>query len=308
MSPSESIPRVIVPRGEKLHGTDWWAPLPGEALNAAIPYIAQIVDDALSITERIIYYVVTAPENRLKNDTGQRGYVCDPGGYTRIAKRAGVCRKTARNTIKSLERKAALREFRLVMRGKQREKTIYWAAHFGDLLPMWRADPAIWKTAATPARVAVIGRRKQIVTVEMAAERKMNPDRAPLRGSGRGRSEFAQAKREAKIAAGMAAPAPEGIPSDALLHPAFEMLVKCCESNLKDAIDLVNSALAEARRLGNAELPPDAIPGLTRALAMEYKPSREFPLPKPKWFIDRIGAKVIQWIKFPETRSSAKMA
>ena len=287
----------------KTHGTDWWTPAPFTPLNAAIPYVVQIVEDGLSLTERLILRIVTERENQRKNDTGQRGFICDPGGYTRIAKRAGVCRKTVYNAIKSLQKKGVLREFQLVVRGKQREKTIYYAAHYGDILPAWRADPALFHTSADPARVVALGRRKTLATVEVAGSMDMNPDRAPLRGSGRGRSEYVQEKRTAKIeAARNAAAAPEPLPSDADLLTVREAFLKCCPSNLKDTVDIIQAANAEARKMGGA-IAAAVIAQLMLKMAAEYKPSREWPTPTPKHFIVNIAAQVAYWVKQPEERS-----
>jgi hypothetical protein len=298
-----SSPATAAPEKRfKTRGTDWWTPAPGTPLNAGIPYVVQIVDDALSLTERLILRIVTEPESRLKNDTGQRGFLCDPGGYTRIAKRAGVCRKTVYNAIKSLKRKAALREYQLVTRGKQREKTIYYAPHYGDLLPAWRADPSLFHTAAD-ARVVVIGRRKELATVETAALLKMDPSRAPLRGCGRGRSEFAQQK--AARVAGAPRPAPEPLPSDADILTVREAFLKCCPSSLKDTIDIIHTAQAEARKMGG-EIAAAVIGQLMLKIAHEYKPSQAWPTPTPKYFIDNIAAQVAYWVKWPDQRAIAR--
>jgi DNA-binding Lrp family transcriptional regulator len=282
----------------KTRGTDWWTPAPLTPLNAAIPYVVQIVEDALSLTQRLILRIVAARENHLKNDTGQRGFLCDPGGYTRIAKQAGVCRKTVYNAIKALKKKGVLREYKLVVRGKQREKTIYYAAHYGDILPAWRADPTLFHTNAEPARVVALGRCKTLATVEVAGSLNMDPDRAPLRGCGRGRSEFVREKA-ARIAA--AAP-PEPLPSDADLLTVREAFLKCCPSNLKDTVDIIHAANAEARKMGGA-IAAAVIAELMLKIAREYKPSREWPEPRPKYFIGHIAAQVAYWVKQPEERS-----
>lgn len=258
-----------------------------------------MVEDALSLTERLVLRAITAPENRLKNDTGQRGEICDPGGYTRLAKQIGVCRKTIYNAVKGLEGKNALREFRLIMKGKQRERTVYYAPHWGDLLPMWRADPELFKTAATPARLIARGRRKALVTIAEAAEVKMDAQRAPLRGSGRGRSEFSQAMAIRKAAA---APAPDPLPSDDDLRIIREQFLKLCPSNLKDAVDLLRTARAEA-----AGIPAAIVAQLMAKLGHTYKPSADFPTPRPKWFIDRIGSEAAYNAQSPPAKFEARL-
>jgi hypothetical protein len=291
----------------KTRGRDWWAPLPETPLNASVPYVVQIAADGFSLTQARVYDFITRPDNRLKNETGVRGFVCDPGGYTDIAKATGVCRKTVRNAIKALAEKQALREHKVIMRGGQRVKTLYFAVHFGDLLPAWRADPRLFKTNAEPARLVAIGRKKTLATIEVAKAYKIDPDRAPLRGSGSGRSGFAQTKRTAKIeatknkSAGGMPPLPH--PSDAAMYAAQEAMMQCCEPVLEDIMDLCHAVMAESRRLGGGEIPPEAIARAVMDIAREYKPVPKYPRPTPKYFIIKIPAKIAQWVKFPETRA-----
>ncbi len=289
----------------KTRGLDWWTPPPETALNAPIPYVVQLVEDGLSLTEARVYGFITRPDNRLKNDTGARGFICDPGGYGAIAKACGVCRKTAYNAVKSLQVKQALREHELIVRGQQRIRTRYFALHFGDLLPAWRADPKLFKTNAEPARVVVMGRRKTLTTIERAAEYKMNPDRAPLRGCGIGRSEYAQAKRAAKLEATQQ-PAPPALPTDEEIAAVYARLqLADAKPNLKDAIDLIACARAEALRVDGGEIKAHIIAELTTHIEKDYKRSREHPFPKPGWFLTKMPGYVAEWIRRnrPEPRA-----
>jgi hypothetical protein len=276
----------------KVKGTDWWKPEPNTPLNAGIPYVVQIAEDGFSLSQWRVFKWITAPENRLKNDTGVRGFVCDPGGYGHIAKQTGMCWKTVRNAIKAMEAKGAMRTHQKLMRGKQRQKTYYFATHWGDLLPSWRADEKLFHTAADPSRIVVQFRRKEFVTVEVAARMEMDPKRAPLRGSGRGRSEFAQEKEATVVA-----PAPEPLPSDADLAAIHEAFKNVAKSNLQDAIKLERAARAEARKLGNGDLHVAIIVQLLATIGQEYKPTPEYPIPTPKWVIDRMPAQVSWWVK-----------
>lgn len=267
----------------KTRGTDWWTPEPGTPLNAGVFYVVQIADDAFSLTERLIHRAITAPECRLKNSTGDRGFLCDPGGYTALAKRVGVCRKTVYNTIKSLIRKGALREFRIDMKGKQRTRTIYYATHFGDLLPIWRADPKLFHTAVDN-RIVVKGRRKEPVTVEAAALVAMDPRRAPLRGCGAGRGEFEQRQKQPPP------PAPEPLPSNDEIEAVRKEFLKWAPSNLKDWIDVIHAARREA-----PAMPVHILTAKIAEAARSHKPSSEHPTPKAKWIIDRVAPLAAQW-------------
>jgi hypothetical protein len=310
-SPATGAPPAAPEKRFKTRGTDWWTPAPGTPLNAGIPYVVQIAEDGLSLTEFRIFRFITHPDNTSKNDTGVRGSVCDPGGYTAIARAVGVCRKTVYNAIASLKVKGLIREHQLITRGKQRIKTIYFALHFGDVLPAWRANPELFKTNADPARVVAIGRRKTLATMPVARSMNMNPDRAPLRGCGRGRSEFAQAKRAAKIAAtknavtGNAASAapPLPLPSEAAISAVYEALARCCEPVIADALAVCEAVAGEARRLGGGEIPPEAIARAVMDLAHDYKPTPQYPRPTPRYFVKRVPAKIGNWVKYPEARA-----
>jgi hypothetical protein len=284
----------------KTRGTDWWTPPPETPLNAAVPYVVQLVEDGLSLTEQRVYSFIN--RGRPKD---ARGFVADPGGYGAIARGSGICRKTAYNAVKSLKAKGALREHQLIMRGQQRIRTLYFVFHYGDLLPAWRADPKLFKTNAEPARVVAMGRRKTLATVERAAEYGINPDRAPLRGCGRGRSEFAQAKRAAKIEATQLAAAP-ALPTDEEIAAVYARLQEAdSKPNLKDAIDLIACARAEALRVDGGALEARIIAQLTLHISADYKRTREHPFPKPAWFLRKMPGYVAEWIRMnrPEPRA-----
>jgi hypothetical protein len=282
-----------VERKYKVHAPSWWTPTPEMPLRAPVYYVAQIVDpDALSITEQRVLRVITDVNGGAKQQSDpERGYLCDPGGYTQIAHRAGVCRKTAYNAIKSLKAKGVLREFRVLMNGKQRVKTLYFAPYYGNVLKGWRADPLIFKTSL--GRIVVRSRRKYIVTTEEAKAVKMDPDRAPKRGSGRARSDAEQERHAAKVE-----PSPAPLPSDADLEVIREMFSRVTNhSNLKDAIDLLREARAEADRLGYASIEAAVVAALMLEIARLYKTNPKYPSPTPKWFINKISGAVSDWVR-----------
>jgi hypothetical protein len=278
----------------KTGGTDWWQPPAETPRNAGIPYVVQIVEDAISAHERLVFKAITDINGGAKKQIGVRdeesGYVCDPGGYGKIAQRAGVCRKTAYNCVKGLIAKGLLREYQIVMRGKQRVKTIYFAPHFRDVLKAWHAHEALFHTALN--RVVVRSRRKKLMTVQDAADFKMDPARAPKRGCGAGRSEFEQAKAETKVE-----PTPEPLPSDADLNAIREAFSACrTPASLKDAIDVLRVARAESRRAGCALIPAAAVADLMTQIRRAYKPSEDWPDPRPGWFLQEIVGRVAYWV------------
>jgi DNA-binding Lrp family transcriptional regulator len=300
----ESI--VATPR-YKTHGTDWWTPPENTPLNAGVPYVVQIVEDALSLTEwRVLKLLTNTNDGTAKKQRDPRterdGYVCDPGGYSQIAKRVGICRKTARNAIKSLLKKGVIQIWEIAMKGQQRIKTVYFALHYGDVLKGWRANSELFKTDLQ--RVVVRTRRKKLMTLKDAAEYKIDAKRAPKRGSGRGLSETLQEK-----IAGKTAPAPEPLPSDEDLNVIREAFLKCCPSTLKDAIDLLRIARAEARRMGVEAIPAAVVASLMLRIAHDYKPTPKWPTPRPGWFLQEIVGLVADWVKWsaqaraPDTRA-----
>lgn len=282
----------------KTHGTDWWTPPPEMPLNAGIPYVVQIVEDALSATEWRILKLITNVNDGTARKLPGRGegerdsFVCNPGGYSQIAARAGVCRKTARNCIKSLIAKGVLEVWELKMVGQQRVRTIYRALHYSDVLKGWRGNPNLFKTDLQ--RVVVRKRSKKIFTNEEAARFQLDPKRAPKRGSGRGLSEMAQEKIAAK-----AAPAPEPLPSDEDLTIIHEMYLRVASrASLKDAIDLLRMARAEAARMGMEVIPAAIVASLMHGLALGYKPTPKYPTPTPGWFFEPLAGAVSDWVKW----------
>jgi len=164
--------------------------------------------------EQRVLRVITNLKMGARKQTGtggeERGYICDPGGYSRIARNAACCLKTAYNVVKRLQAKGVMRELEVVMRGGQRVKTTYFVPHYGEVLEGWRDDPTIFKTAR--GSVVVRGRARAIFrnrepfekalnemelepaqrdaalcNVTFADDWKLDPERAPRKGCGLGR-------------------------------------------------------------------------------------------------------------------------
>lgn len=305
-------------RGPKVRGTEWWHPPEDMPLNAGIPYVVQIVDDGLSLPQSRVLAVMTDLRAGAKKlapggDNGKGGYLCDPGGYAAIARKAGICRKTAYNAVKALIAKDVIRVFSVQMKGKQRVKTLYFARHYGDILPAWRSDKRWFHTARQ--RVVVRRRSKKFMTVEEAAEWKMNPELAPLRGCGRTVTEIAVELREAEAAARQQdvpqVPAAPVVNDEDLAAVHMEML-RHTASCLQDAMDIVTKARAEADRMGYRDMgyggpfPALTVVELIQRIAEDYKPSTRFPDPTPGWFLGKITAYVSYWLKhdFEQMQSS----
>lgn len=304
----------------KTRSTGWWTPPEGTPLYAPIPYVAPIVEDALSITEyRVLRTITSTTKGAKRSDGNERGFLCDPGGYDRIAKNAGVCRKTAYNCVKSLIDKKALRVWKIEAHGGQRVKTLYFAPHYQDVFALWRADPSIFKTER--GSVVVRGRAKAIQSEADAADWKIDSKRAPKRGCGRARKpeeleqearfeeKFEQAAEDLKKTQATAPPPPPPMPawaSDEELNAVRESLIRVCPSNLQDVIDVLARARQEAERLAWQVLPVAVVTMLIERIAREYKPNRQFPILKPKWMIDRIGGHVAYWISGEKERLAAE--
>lgn len=272
----------------KTRGTWWWMPPPETPINAPIPYVAPSVELTLSTSEQRVLRVITNLKLGAKKQTSG-GFVCDPGGYDRIAKKAGVCRNTASNVVKSLIAKGALRLHQLVTHGGQRIKTIYFAPFYGDVLAVWRADDDIFKTIR--GAVVVRGRAKTILTVEDARKWSLDPRRAPKSGCGQGSREEQTEEThvdERREPAQAAAPSPPPMlpdpGADAELEVIREAFESHCPANLQDVIDLLAAA-----RNRFADLPVQLVVEGMASISADYKPNRMHPKPKPKWFIDRIG-------------------
>lgn len=220
----------------------------------------------------------------------RRGYMCDPGGYTRIARKTGMCRKTVYNAIHALIDKGVLEVWKVQMKGQQRVKTLYFALHYGDILPAWRADKRFFHTAHKSS-IVVRKRSKRIVTVDEGKVWHMDPAHAPKRGCGRGLTEIEEL-RVAPAPEGVATiPAPAAISDEDLSAVHMELLRQTGNSCLQDAIDVITDARTEAKRMGYAELGyGGAFPALTvleliREAAAEYRPSRHYPMPTVGWFM-----------------------
>jgi hypothetical protein len=260
--------------------------------------VAPIVEDALSLTEKLVLRVITNIKMGARKQSGadgsERGFLCDPGGYDRIAKNAGICRKTAYNVVKSLIRKGALRVFEIKERGGQRVKTLYFAPHYSDVLAAWRNDETIFKTIR--GAVVVRGRAKNIQTVENAIEWKIDPKRAPKRGCGRGRNPgeddqepLFEQEQSAAIppAAPIPKPAPAGTDEElAMVLAGFQSISRAC---LQDAFDLV--AAARVQQFPWAVTPAFILAAL-QGVVRTYTRTEQYPQPTPKWCIGRIAGSV----------------
>lgn len=316
MNSAASLAKEKLPRGPKTRGTEWWDAPFDMPLNAGIPYVVQIVDDGLSLPQSRVLAVMTDTRDGAKRQSGEgnseRGYICDPGGHSRIARKTGLCRKTIYNAIKALIAKGIIRVFEVRWKGLQRVKTLYFARHYGDILPAWRSDKRWFHTAR---KCIVVRRRsKKFMTVEEAAgEWRMNPDRAPARGCGRGLTDIAIEIREAEqqrpeIPVVPAAPAI----NDEDLAAVHMELLRHTASCLQDAIDLIAKARIEADRMGYQSMgyggpfPALTVAELIQRIAGQYRPNGRFPQPTPAWFLSKIGAHVSYWLKhdFEQMQSS----
>ncbi len=285
-----------VTRGAKTRGTEWWTPPADTPLNLAIPYVVSIVDDGLSLAQSRVLACITNTQDGAKRQTGEegkeRGYLCDPGGYSRIARKCGLCRKTVYNAIKALIAKGVLRVWERVLKGRQRTKTLYFALHYGDILPAWRADKK-WFHCVHKDAVVVRKRSKQFVTVEEAKEWRMDPARAPKRGSGWGLSDEPFTTGVGHSGAPIAVPIAIHEVNDEDLGMVHAELLRWTEgvSCLSDAIDVIADARSEAKKQGYAELgyggplPALTVVEMIRQAAALYKPSRHYPAPTVGWFL-----------------------
>ncbi len=284
--------REAAARRFKTHGSDWFGlPATDIPLNACVPVVAPRVEDAMSATEHRVFLAVRDMKfaKKVNGAKGEfLGYLCDPhGGYTTIALKAGVCRKTVRNSIRSLIKKGILRIQEVTMRGRQREKTTYFAPYFDTVLKAWRADPAIFKTAL--GHVVVRGRRRALMTVEDATAWQIDGRRAPRAGSGRGLSDVAVARL-----AGKRAPAPAAMPSEEDIAIVYAELQRHgAKPNVKDAIDLIRLARKDA-----ADLAAQVVVQIIIAIGRDYKPSHDYPEPRAGWFLDRLPGYLGDWLAY----------
>ena len=305
---------AATPRGPKTRGTEWWTPPPDTPLNLAIPYVVQIVDDGLSLAQSRVLACITDLQGGAKRQTAsdeckERGFLCDPGGHTKIARKTGLSRKTVYNAIQALIAKGVLRIWKVQMKGKQRVKTWYFALHYGDILPLWRSDvdfpdlaagrnaDGTWKKTiklfhtAHKSSIVVRKRSKQFVSIEEGTIWSMNPARAPKRGCGRGLTEIAIVRPVSEGVAVLPPPAP--IDNDEDVQTVYMELRRHCDGKacLKDAIDLIADARREATKMGYAELgyggpfPCLTVAELLAKAAADYKPNRRYPVPTPGWFL-----------------------
>ena len=63
---------------------------------------------------------------------------------------------------------------------------------------------------------------------------------------------------------------------------------------------------ARARARAAKDIPANIVAALMAKLAKEYKPSAEWPQPKPKWFINRIGSHALEWSKWAAPPAATK--
>lgn len=321
--------KTRIPRGSKTRGTEWWEPPPDTPLNLGIPYVVSIVDDGLSLPQSRVLACITDVKagatrwDREVDDQGRetkpRGYFCDPGGYSRIAKNTGLCRKTVYNAMIALIAKGVLRVWNVQMKGRQRVKTLYFALHYGDILPHWRSNAdfpdlragrnvdGTWKRTmklfhtAHNNSIVVRKRSKQFVGAEEGAEWGMDAARAPRRGSGRGLTEV---REQSPVPKGVIAlPAPAPIDSDEDVYFVYQELIRQTSSLacLDDAVAIIAEARDEAKRLGYSDMGYGGpFPALTVAELIShaggaYKPKRtriadgyysvEHERPTPGWFL-----------------------
>jgi hypothetical protein len=286
------------PRGPKTRGTDWWTPPPDTPLNLAIPYVVSSVGDGLSLTQqRVLAYITEKHWTKSQDGSKKgerRGFICKPPGYTKMAQGTGLARKTVYNAVKALIAKGVLEVFHRHYKGKQRTHTVYFALHFGDILPAWRANPEWFHTAYKDSVVAR-KRSKQFMTVEEGeVDWQIDRNRAPKKGCGRGLAEIVEAAIVPANVAPIAPPQPMDNDEDvnAVLMELMRWSGACC---LKDANDIIADARAEAKRTGYAELgyggpfPCLTVVEVIRDAAADYKPSpsqaRNYPKPTPGWFL-----------------------
>lgn len=326
---SPATATVKIKRGPKTRGTEWWEPPADTPLNLGIPYVVSSVDDGLSLAQSRVFACITNLKDGAKREAQATGgrkeprLLCQPGGYTRIAKKTGLCRKTAYNAVQALIAKRVLSVWKREMKGRQVLKTYYFALHYADILPIWRSNEdfadisagrnvdGTWKKTmklfhtSYKSSIVVRKRSKQFVGVDEAAEWKINPDRAPKKGSGRGLQELREAVEPREMSSGdiptSGAPAPPEVNDEDLMAVHLELLRQTGASCLKDAIDLIASARAEAKKMGYEQqgyggpLPCLTIAELIRAAGERYVPKvtrldsltsrTEHPRPTPGWFL-----------------------